>query len=123
EPESSYSLEADPDLLAGCCTEQLGRVATADRERDVPVRVLVEDHVALAGIGEGAWDDRVVAIEAGLDVDHRSRRNLGPLQVLAGEVQLHVSEAVDVDDGGADSVLADLRLGQVAARHRVHRAP
>ena len=70
---------------------------------------------------ERARDDRVVAIEAELDLDHGSRRNLGPLEVLAGEVQLYVAEAVDVEDGGADSALADLRLGQIEPRQRVNR--
>ena len=41
--------------------------------------------------------------------------------MLAGEVQLHVPEAVDVEDGGVDPALADLRLGQVEPRERVNR--
>src|SRR5207244_5651224 len=52
--ENSYGLEADPDLLARRGAEQLGRVPAADREGDVPVRVLVEDQVGVAGSGEGS---------------------------------------------------------------------
>ena len=65
----SHDLEANQHVLPRRRVEELGRVPAADRERDVPIGVLVEDHVAFARVGERACRDCVVAIQTELDLN------------------------------------------------------
>ena len=78
-------------------------VSLVDGERDVSVRVLVQDDVPAPHLGERPGRDRVVALEADLDLDARARHDPGLLQMLGGQVELDVAEAVDVEDGRAQA--------------------
>ena len=49
-------------------SEGLRRVPTGDRERDVPVRILVQDDVARPRIREGAGRERIEAVHRELDL-------------------------------------------------------
>src|SRR5215208_7738478 len=60
---ASWRAEVDPHLVARTGPEEVGRAPAADRDRDVRVRVLVEDDVARARVREGACGDRVVALQ------------------------------------------------------------
>src|SRR3954453_7123984 len=71
-PLSSYGLKSNSYVLPRCNSKQLGRIPAADRERDVPVGVLVKDHIALAGVRERPRDNGVVAVEPELHLDHRA---------------------------------------------------
>ena len=68
----------DPDRLAHAHVQHLGRAAAADRDRHVPVAVLVQDDVARPRVGERARGDRVEALAAELELDLRARRRCRP---------------------------------------------
>src|SRR5207253_9318008 len=117
--EDSWRAEVDPDLLAGGHTEHLRRAAAVDRDRDIPVRVLVEDDVAGPRIGERPRDDGVVALEGELELHRDAGQDVRLLEVLPRQIELHVAEAVDVEHGRADPVLADLWLRHVDPDERL----
>src|SRR4029453_639050 len=105
--------DVDRDPLTRTGQEHLGRVPVRDRDGDVLVRVLVEDDVARARVGERPRGRCVVAVDAAVELDAGAGADPRALDVGAREVQLDVAEAVDIEDGRADHRLADLRLGQL----------
>src|SRR6185503_2260978 len=109
----------DPHFLPRSDAEEVGRTAAVDRDRDVSVRILVEDDVTPAGVGERARSGRVVTLEGKLELYGDARQHARLLEVVTREVELHVPEMVDVEDAGTDAVLADLSVGHVQAHERL----
>src|SRR5688500_9645012 len=99
--------------------EQLRGVAAADRDRHVPVAVLVEDDVAAPCVRECPRRDGEDALAAEFELDLRSRHEPDLVDVLAREIERDVAETVNVKNGRADPRLADLRLRQVESHQRV----
>ena len=62
----------DPDLLPRSGVKHAGRVSSRDRDRHVPVAVLVQDHVSRPGVGERPRHDRVVALAGVLELELRA---------------------------------------------------
>src|SRR5262249_32479989 len=105
--------EVDDEPLPEADREHLRCVAVGDRDRDVPVGVLVEDDVAGPGVGERAGRTRVVPVRAELQLDPTAGDDPGLLHVRPGQVELNVPVPVDVEDRGDDPRLADLGCRQL----------
>src|SRR5207244_10308369 len=124
-PPRSQRIEMDAQLLSRRDVQHLAGVAAVDRDRHRPVGVLVEDDVAAARVREGARGDDVVALAGELELDLTTGLDTRLLEVLAPEVELHVAEAVDVENRRPDAGAAQVRLGQVETGERllVERRP
>src|SRR5712691_11355196 len=116
---ASRNVQVNAHVLSLTGGEHLRRVAAADGNRDVSIRVLVEDDLAAPRIGEGARGDRVVALGSELQLETRAGDDGSFLQVIAIQVQLHVAEAVDRQDGRVNSRRADLRTWDDEPRERI----
>src|SRR5262245_48776120 len=98
-PGGALIRQPDPHIYTRLSREErVGGAAAADRDRDVLVRVLVEDDFAVARIRERPRGDRVVPLRRDLELDLGARNDLERLEILARQVELHVPEAVDVED-------------------------
>src|SRR4029078_9021659 len=111
----SRRAQVDPNLVVRARAEERRRAPAADRDRDVPVGVLVQDDVARARVGEGPGRGRVEALEGQLELDGHAGKHADLLEVAPLEVQLHVPEVIDVEDGRADAALTEVPLGNVTA--------
>src|SRR3954470_14386434 len=101
----------DRDRRARRRAEHRLGVAAADREREVPVGVLVQDDVARPRIRERARGDGVVPLVPDRELDWAPGLDAGAGDLLATQVELDVPEAVGVDDDGVDAAaLLDARL-------------
>ena len=68
-PSAASERGRDPDRLARRRMEHPGCAPARDRDRHVPVAVLVEDHVAWTGVRERPRHDRVVPLPGELELD------------------------------------------------------
>ena len=89
--------------------------APGDRERHVPVAVLVQDHVSRSRVRERPGHDRVVPLTGELELDAGSRDDSERLDVVAVEVERDVAEAVDVEQRRIDRIISDDRLWNIEA--------
>src|SRR5205085_6999094 len=96
-----------------------GGVAAADRDRNAPVGVLIEYHVAGTRVGERSRRDGVVALRPELELETRAGLDLRLFELLASEIELHVPEPVYGQDGTADARRTELRGRDVESRERV----
>src|SRR5439155_18045718 len=93
-----------------------GSAAAADRDRYVPIRVLVEDDVSRTRVGEGSGGDGVVALRAELELEPLPRHDPRLIEVRPVEVQLHVPEPVDREHRAPNARPAELGLRDVESR-------
>ena len=105
----------------GCSGEHLSGAAAVDRDRDVAVRVFVQDDLAGPSVGERSRGGGVVTLAGGLELEPRPRHDARALEILAGQVQLHVPEAVDEEHGCVDDAVVERRLRQLEPHERVRR--
>ena len=103
----------DPEGLTRPRVEHRRGTPTVDGDGHVAVAVLVEDHVARPRVGERARGHREVPLAGQLELDARPRDNADLLDVLTREIQRDVAETVDVEQGGVDRSVDDLRLREV----------
>src|SRR5262249_27236268 len=111
--------DVDSETLAGPDREHVCRAPVGDRDRDVLVRVLVEDDVARPGVGKRTRRRRVVAVHAEVELDTPPRDDADLLHVRAGEVQLDVAVTVDVENGGRDPRPLDLGSRKLETNERL----
>jgi hypothetical protein len=69
----SRRLEVDAQVATGLDPEHRSGIAAVDRDREVAVRVLVQDQVARTRVRERARGDGVVPLGPGLQLDARAR--------------------------------------------------
>src|SRR5207342_3499438 len=70
------------------------------------------------GVGERARRDREEALPRDLELDARTWLNVGLVEVLTRQVQLHVAERVDVENCRRDPARAQLGARQLEADQR-----
>src|SRR5207247_2157487 len=113
----SKRVQVNANVLTFLDPEHRRSVAAVDRDRDVPVGILVEDDVARPGVGECARRDGVIAFRPGLQLDAGPGHDTGLIEVGAFEIKPDVPEPVDrqygpVDPGRAEVWLRDVQTSQ-----------
>jgi hypothetical protein len=101
------------DGQSGSGGEHLRGVAAVDRDRDIPVRVFVENDLARSRVAERARGGCVVTLARERELEPSAGDDVHAVEILTGQVELHVAESVDVEDCRTDDAVPELRFRQI----------
>src|ERR671931_98782 len=93
--------------------EHVRGAAAGDGEGDVRIAVLVEDHVAGTSVREGPRHYGVVALASVLELDASAGNDPDTLDIVSGQVERDVAEAVDIEQRRNRRSVDELRLRHV----------